>query len=293
MSYRYYLPSYASNMLNEPQQNHQTHLGLLLDKYIPAIAIDKEEDRTEEEKRQKLTKGSWLREIASSYQPDTELIEASLARWQSYVSTLHGQVFRAKTDWRLIVGLGSNTALETGLTLHSLYGLPVIPGSALKGLTRAYAATEDTAMYIDKPDKPGEKIPSTELADDPPLIQCIFGKQDDAGTVIFFDAIVTGKFSLILDIMNPHYSNYYSKGDAPSNDQNPIPVPFLTISNATFQFAVAPRNHLDPKHKKHALRAKDWLKDALRDYGVGSKTSADYGYFVMSEDDNLDSEETI
>jgi CRISPR type III-B/RAMP module RAMP protein Cmr6 len=285
MSYRYHLPPYASHMLNESQQNQQTHLGLLLDKYIPAIAIDKEEDKTGEEKEQKLTKGSWLREIASSYHPDTRLIEASLARWKSYVSALHGQVFQAKTHWRLIVGLGSNTALETGLTLHPLYGLPIIPGSALKGLTRAYAATEDTRMYL-----PNGK-PSLKIETDPEDIQRIFGgeinKEEHAGRVIFFDAIVTNKFSLTLDIMNPHYSNYYGKGDAPSNDQNPIPVPFLTISNATFQFAVAPRNHLDLKHQKAALQAKDWLKDALRDYGVGSKTSADYGYFVKFEDELL------
>src|SRR5260370_35162985 len=101
MSFRYHLPSYASNMLNESQQNLQTHLGLLLDKYIPAIAIDKEEDKLREEKEQKLTKGSWLREIVSSYQPDSGLIEASLGRWKSYVSASHGEAFQAKTHWRL------------------------------------------------------------------------------------------------------------------------------------------------------------------------------------------------
>jgi CRISPR-associated protein Cmr6 len=279
MNYSYFLPRNASDMLKEQQQ--YKHLGLLLDKYIPKEAIEGED---------KSGKGNWLREIATSYQPDTGLIEASLARWRSYVSALQGQAFRAKTYWRLIVGLGSNTTLETGLTLHSIYGLPIIPGSALKGLTRAYAATEDTAMYIDKPDKPGEKAPSTELANDPADIQRIFGKQDDAGTVIFFDAIVMNKFSLTLDIMNPHYSNYYGKGDAPSNDQNPIPIPFLTISNATFQFAVAPR---DNSKQQDADRAKGWLKLALQDYGVGSKTSADYGYFVIGEDDNLNSEKKI
>jgi CRISPR type III-B/RAMP module RAMP protein Cmr6 len=285
MSYRYYLPSHASNTLNESHQNLQSHLGLLLDKYIPAIAIDKEEDRRREEKDQKLTKGSWFREIASSYQPDTGLIEASLARWRSFVSVLHGQVFHAKTNWRLIVGLGSNTALETGLTLHATYGLPFIAGSALKGLTRVYAASEDTGMYL-----PDGK-PSLKIETDPEDIQRIFGgkikNEEYAGSVIFFDAIVTNKFSLALDIMNPHYSNYYGKGEPPSNDQNPIPVPFLTVRKATFQFAVAPRDYSKQQHRDDSVRAKKWLKDALRDYGVGSKTSADYGYFVEFEDELL------
>ena len=274
MSYSYFLPRNASDMLKEQQQ--YKHLGLLLDKYIPKEAIEGED---------KSRKGNWLREIATSYQPDTELIEASLARWRSYVSALHGQAFHAKTYWRLIVGLGSNTALETGLTLHSLYGLPIIPGSALKGLTRAYAATEDTNMYL------SNGKPSLKIETDPEDIQRIFGgeinKKEHAGSVIFFDAIVMNKFSLILDIMNPHYSNYYGKGDAPSNDQNPIPVPFLTIKNASFQFAVAPRDYSRQQHREDTDRAKGWLKLALQDYGVGSKTSADYGYFVTGEDDLL------
>jgi CRISPR-associated protein Cmr6 len=279
MSYRYFLPRNASSILNEQQYEH---LGLLLNKYIPKEAIEGED---------KSGKSDWLREIASSYQPNTELIEASLARWKSYVSALHGQTFHATVNWRLIIGLGSNTVLETGLTLHSLYGLPIIPGSALKGLTRAYAATEDATMYL-----PNGK-PSLKIETDPEDIQCIFGseieKKEHAGSVIFFDAIVMDKFSLTLDIMNPHYSNYYGKGDAPSNDQNPIPVPFLTISNATFQFAVAPRDYSKQKHRENANRAKAWLKLALQDYGVGSKTSADYGYFIIGEDINLDLEEKM
>ncbi len=280
MSYSYFLPRNASNILNEQQKFE--HVGLLLDKYIPIQAIEGED---------KSSKGNWLREIASSYQPDMGLIEASLARWRSYVSALHGQAFHAKTYWRLIVGLGSNTALETGLTLHSLYGLPIIPGSALKGLTRAYAATEDSTMYL------SNGKPSLKVETDPEDIQRIFGGEIDkkvhAGSVIFFDAVVMNKFSLVLDIMNPHYSNYYGKGEAPGNDQNPIPVPFLTIRNAVFQFAVAPRNYSKQKHREDAERAKDWLKLALQDYGVGSKTSADYGYFVTGEDDTLDAEEKI
>ena len=82
MSYHYFLPRNASGILKEQQQYE--HLGLLLDKYIPKEAIEGED---------KSRKGNWLREIASSYQPDTGLIEASLARWKSYVSALHGQAF--------------------------------------------------------------------------------------------------------------------------------------------------------------------------------------------------------
>jgi CRISPR-associated protein Cmr6 len=40
---------------------------------------------------------------------------------------------------RLVVGLGSESTLETSITLHPHYGFPYIPGSAVKGLCRTVA----------------------------------------------------------------------------------------------------------------------------------------------------------
>lgn len=48
----------------------------------------------------------------------------------------------AKTDWRLVIGWASNPALETGLTLHRLYGFPYIPGSSVRGLVHRVAEQE-------------------------------------------------------------------------------------------------------------------------------------------------------
>src|SRR5207237_557288 len=39
---------------------------------------------------------------------------------------------------RMIIGLGGENVLETGLTLHHIYGVPYIPATALKGLTSHY-----------------------------------------------------------------------------------------------------------------------------------------------------------
>lgn len=41
-------------------------------------------------------------------------------------------------DWRLIVGLGNPSVYETSITLHHIYGIPYIPGSAIKGVVRSY-----------------------------------------------------------------------------------------------------------------------------------------------------------
>ncbi|RMG32552.1 MAG: hypothetical protein D6732_13215, partial [Methanobacteriota archaeon] len=39
-----------------------------------------------------------------------------------------------KTQWRLLVGYGTNPTLESGIMLHHLYGFPYIPASEVKGL---------------------------------------------------------------------------------------------------------------------------------------------------------------
>src|SRR5207302_10163433 len=44
----------------------------------------------------------------------------------------------AHVKGRMIIGLGDESVLETAITLHRTYGVPYIPGSALKGLAAAY-----------------------------------------------------------------------------------------------------------------------------------------------------------
>lgn len=44
--------------------------------------------------------------------------------------------FEMKVDWRLVIGLGNPSVLDTGLRLHSIYGFPYLPGQGLKGAVR-------------------------------------------------------------------------------------------------------------------------------------------------------------
>ncbi|MBI5445322.1 MAG: hypothetical protein HY900_29435, partial [Deltaproteobacteria bacterium] len=52
-------------------------------------------------------------------------------------------VFEGRVAWRLTVGLGNEHPLENGVTLHRLYGVPFLPGSAIKGVTRARVLEEE------------------------------------------------------------------------------------------------------------------------------------------------------
>jgi len=155
----------------------------------------------------------------------------------------------------------------------------------LKGLVRAYAAGEDKDYYIPINRPKDERKPSMKEETDHPDVQRIFGTQKEAGTVLFFDAMpLDGKATFVLDIMNPHYPDYYDKKQPPTNDQDPRPVTFLTVTDTIFTFALALRNPNDTEHRTDVDLVKGWLQEALQKYGVGGKTSAGYGYFRRADD---------
>ena len=267
MNDRYDLPATTAASLNRHVEKCQ-NLGLILDKYPPEDVLGVSQSRSD-----------WFKSILATNHVDNALVRSIYHRWLNMTTATGAVHFSAATDWHMVVGLGGETVLETDLTLHHLYGFPYIPGSALKGLTRAYAA--------------GEVYPSTKIENDNAEIQSIFGTQEKAGTVIFFDAMpIDGQTSIVLDIMNAHYPNYYGEKRPPTNDQNPNPITFLTVANTTFMFALAPRNPSDERHRKDVEQAKEWLRLALAKYGVGGKTSAGYGYFKDIQDKQVEPSST-
>ncbi len=272
MADQYYLPPQTAELLDKGVAGCK-NLGLILDKYVPQDVIEKNEN-----------KGPWLKYLVQeqSHVFDAELFQAVALRQRRMLANIRGiHTFSAALAWRMIVGLGGESVLETDLTLHHLYGVPIIPGSALKGLTRAYAAAEEKEYFITNSE--GKPIPSPEAEKDSEVLQRIFGSQKKAGSVIFFDALpVDTNISIVVDIMNPHYPDYYKSLKKniipPANDQAPIPIPFLTVAKTAFLFALAPSDASDKEHPEDIGLALSWLKSALQKYGVGGKTSAGYGY---------------
>ena len=189
--------------------------------------------------------------------------EALRVRQEKMMISAGGRSFTAAPEWRLVIGLGRDSALETGLTLHRVYGFPFVPGSSLKGMALAWAhATQQPA----------------------PDIRAVFGEQDEkqaacAGEITFFDALPVTPPQLKLDVMNPHYPDYYRPGDRkpPADWQSPVPVYFITIEKSTrFIFGVGQR-----KRQTQLLdTARTWLQSALQDLGVGGKTTSGYGYWT-------------
>lgn len=178
----------------------------------------------------------------------------------------------ATVDWRLIVGLGGEHVQETNMTLHHIYGIPYIPGSAVKGVLSHwwFQELQEEKDFID--DKGNVK--QTEAMKDSDYLDYIkaFGSQKQRGEVQFLDAYPE-KVQFATDIMNPHYPDYYSGNKPPTDHQNPVPINFLTVEETTFRFVFLAKDQ-EPLDK---LKVR--FQGALKLKGIGAKTSVGYGYF--------------
>ncbi len=177
--------------------------------------------------------------------------------------------WKAKTTWRIVIGLGSPHVHETAMTWHHTWSIPYIPGSALKGVTRSwFLLTRWEKFAKENPEKADweHTIPCLEawlmgdphpkendvdhkekdcpvfpwadsrLNNDKQLFKLLFGTQKQKGAIIFMDAFPVDKYTLKLDVMNVHYPKYYRGEENYAADwESPNPVFFLTVVDTEFQ----------------------------------------------------------
>ncbi|MDP2834553.1 MAG: type III-B CRISPR module RAMP protein Cmr6 [Pseudomonadota bacterium] len=188
--------------------------------------------------------------------------EAAFERWERITrNDTRFATLEAPLQGRLTIGVVRDNPLETGLTTAHAYGMPLIPGSAVKGLCRAAAGEWEM------PEATREWIfgREPEYAIDP----------GEAGGLVFHDAwwIPEGR-PYAPEIVTPHHPGYYgSEGETAATDfDSPIPAPQIAARGG-FYFAIegAP---------EWAAVAVKLLKAALNERGIGGKRSAGYGYFA-------------
>jgi CRISPR type III-B/RAMP module RAMP protein Cmr6 len=191
------------------------------------------------------------------------------------------------TGGRLIIGLGNENVLETGIRLHHTYGIPVIPGSALKGLASHYC---DHSWG-----QRGEKEPPDEnqqFRRDGKYHDLLFGTTDDGGVIAFHDAWILPESlndgGLMLDVMTPHHPKWQTNEAPPTDFDSPIPVAFLSVSGM-FRVRVSWAGPFECQEaEKWTDLAFCLLKEALAEWGVGGKTSSGYGRLVDRKDEAID-----
>ena len=188
----------------------------------------------DEEAISKLYKQSKL-----SFSAVKRILELKNKRQKDYISSLQDLdikafSFRAETTSPFITGLGSGHPTETGMILDRNIGIPYIPASSVKGVLRLACAI-NLAREIPEYAKTGI------VPDGDKTLVKYFGMmtQDEnkqrRGQLVFLDAYPEKAPSLKLDILNPHFSEYYSgeNNKQPVETESPVPVKFLTVKEGT------------------------------------------------------------
>jgi CRISPR-associated protein Cmr6 len=210
------------------------------------------------------------------------LMRALAARQRDVGQASGAEILPAVSTSPFATGLGWEHPNENGFAFLQPYGLPYLAGSGVKGVVRQAAqqlAKEDDA----------EKHGWNDNA-----IEALFGLEplpgsDTAtrGALRFFDVIpeLAGS-SLDVDIMNPHYSQYYQGNSSPHDAGSPIPIFFVVVPpGSKFTFVVdCPRVRNLPADLAKGWRdlirlafehAFDWL-------GFGAKTAVGYGAMSLA-----------
>jgi CRISPR-associated protein Cmr6 len=225
-----------------------------------------------------------FRDLFNSDSTQTHLRQAINAR-QAFLQTLerkYGSCFRRVTlinTSRLLLHLGRASVLENvGLYCDRTTGLPLIPGTAVKGIVSTWACWEGwygEELNPDSPPIPAD-LPRSKfrplMGIESNLATRILGSDDTAspqrGEIVFLGAVPKTMPVMALDLVTPHTSG------------QPKPSPFLALeAGISWDFIlIAPR--LDDSSASTLLdQAARWLKEALTDLGIGAKGAAGYGRF--------------
>jgi CRISPR-associated protein Cmr6 len=184
---------------------------------------------------------------------------------------------RYQTTWRLATGLGTDHPSENGFVFDPLIGVPVLPGSGIKGLCR------QAALILGK--KEG-------------VIIDLFGPEPESstdeatqGVLIFYNAYPVHWPRLCVDVINCHHPSYYReletsqpKKVVPDETESPVPVFFLAVdSGVIFEFCIGLRGNREDSILDIAFELLDF---GLATLGFGTKTAVGYGVMKRPENDS-------
>ena len=197
--------------------------------------------------------------------------------WKPSLTSFGATYREAKVKNRLAINLGSESVLETNISLHRVFGVPFIAGSSLKGMTAAFI--RQYGGWKNDKDK-----------DEYNYYITVFGNENNAGFITFYDALYVpesgfNKKLLYADVMTTHHQDYY--GEKKENNQmlppadwdSPNPVPFISATGEYLIALSAPEGC-----EKWLELTFDILGFALATEGIGAKTSSGYGRMKLQDE---------
>lgn len=274
------------------------HAGLAYARWAPPAVVLKEgKDKGAQ------ARDAWLERLTRCIEPEHYAL--AYGRWLRSLQGPDTLCFTVRALGRVLVGHGNPSPTDVGLTLHHTWGVPMLPGSALKGLTAGYVE----AVYGPEP---GQAEPEREpfrgvtwegsrmvrapgavyrrLFGSPDVDAPVEGLGASQGEVLFHDAlwVPAGPGAgpmLARDVLTVHQRRYYESGgkEWPVDFDDPNPVPFLTVAPGG-RFLVALSVAPETRGGRALLeRAARYLTVALTEWGLGGKTAAGYGRFAREE----------
>lgn len=193
-------------------------------------------------------------------------------------------------EGRLAINLADSLIQNAGLCLDRLFGLPYIPGSAVKGVCRHAALAELKAARADEVPAVlavfcavfGTSEVDFKTGDLKSFREHHAGRDTDRkGAVSFLPAYPVNEARIVVDLTNVHYPDYYRTGRTEDlSKENPRPNPFPAVeAGAQFAFCLL-SNGMDNRPEV-LVAANRWLESALTEHGLGAKTAAGYGWFSL------------
>ncbi len=212
--------------------------------------------------------------------PQIKKLRDALRDRQAHVAAALGDAIwhiAAQSSAPFVTGTGIEHPLENGMAFLNPYGLPYLAGSGVKGVLRR-AAEELRHDVFDE----------GATGWDQPAIDALFGREPKSGdtehtrgALSFWDVFPQCD-RLAVDIMTPHYGDYYQgNGNATPHDSGqPNPILFLTVPPGSgFGFFVQCDPAMLPESLKESWQ--DLLESAFRHafdwLGFGAKTAVGYG----------------
>lgn len=249
-----------------------SNLSLLIDRYGPRV-----NDPINDESKEKEKKSAFESRCGFRFH-EIELYKKAHQRWKTAWESLPDvELIEVKSTTPLLLGTGNANLHEAGVQLLHPWGVPYLPGSAIKGALSSWLAKNGGEAW--KADHLHKSALQTEI------FGGIFNKNAYAGSVLFGDAWYDPEKSgagnwFIRDIITVHHKNYYGQiGNHPfphgMEDPNPVPISPLR-SGLVFHIVLQ-----GPDPVRDFL--KQVLEDLLTHQGLGSKTAVGYGRFEVKK----------
>jgi CRISPR-associated protein Cmr6 len=256
-------------------------------------------DREEREFRDESKTGA-LRESLKLSLQDQAMMAALATRQAGLARQMQSGGYLLRLETMSIApfatGLGNEHPLENGFAFLNPYGLPYLAGSGVKGVLRQAARELARGEWGDRQGW-SEDLSYTLVVQRKTIklsmLDVLFGRESAdgdtdhvRGALTFWDVFPQLKGNALqVEVMTPHQTHYYQRGETPHESGSPNPINFLTVPpGSDFAFHVqCDRPHL-------ARLALDLAKDdrwrqliaaafehAFAWLGFGAKTAVGYG----------------